>query len=187
MHLPLSASLTNGETSSVYPWLWTPMVRNCTCPRMDLYLPTSPSIISRKLKELKLIVLDFASSPPPDTDSPDPNNTSLARSLKELEIQKIIFQYSYKKVRQHYQKRGPKILKQYNEIDWDWRGRPKGYRASYPYSSLFRNHWYYTEGRNTSRSRCYEIWLSRLLLWMVLGRRIGWGGKFVNPLGQSNL
>ena len=68
----------------------------------------------KKLKELKLIVLDSASSPPPNIDSP--NNTSLARSLKELEIQKIIFQYSYKIVRQRYQKREPKILKQYNEI-----------------------------------------------------------------------
>ena len=71
----------------------------------------------KKLKELKLIVLDSASSPPPDIDSPDPNNTSLARSIKELEIQKIIlYQCSYKKVRQRYQKRGPKILKQYNGI-----------------------------------------------------------------------
>ena len=93
------------------------MVRNCTCPRMDLYLPTSLIHLEKKLKELKLIVLDSASSPPPDTDSPDPNNTSLARSIKELEIQKIIFQYSYKIVRQRYQKRGPKILKQYNEIN----------------------------------------------------------------------
>jgi hypothetical protein len=67
--------------------------------------------IRGKLKDLRS-VLEFAASPPPDNDSPDPNSTP-SWSQSELDIQLIIYEYSYKKVRRRYQKRGHKILEQY--------------------------------------------------------------------------
>ena len=71
-------------------------------------------VIRRELKVLKS-VLEPPSSPPPDVEFPDPNNT-LPRTEGELKIQKIIYEYSYKKVQQRYQKRGPGILAQYDAI-----------------------------------------------------------------------
>jgi hypothetical protein len=72
--------------------------------------------IRRKLKELKpLQVLDFASSPPPNTESPVPNNSQI-RSEVELDIQRIIYKYCYKKVQRRFRKRGPEILAQFDTI-----------------------------------------------------------------------
>jgi hypothetical protein len=71
-------------------------------------------IIWRKLKDLKS-VLDSASSPPPNIESPDPNNTQL-RSDVELDIQRIIYEYCYKKVQRRFRKRGPDILAKYDTI-----------------------------------------------------------------------
>ena len=55
------------------------------------------------------------------TDSADPND-SLSQIIKELEIQKIIYAYSYKKVRQCYQKKSQKKRAHWQDlskVQWD--------------------------------------------------------------------
>ena len=54
---------------------------------------------------------------PPDTNSPDPKD-SLSQIIKELEIQKIIYTYSYKKVRQCYQKKRAH-WQDLSKVQWD--------------------------------------------------------------------
>jgi hypothetical protein len=56
-----------------------------------------------------------ASSPPPNIESPNPNNTQL-RSDVELDIQRIIYKYCYPKVQRRFRKRGPEILAKYDTI-----------------------------------------------------------------------
>ena len=70
--------------------------------------------IQSKLKHFKS-VLESASSPGSVIDSPDPN-IIISQTESRLDIQRTIYEYSYKKVQKRYQKRVPEILKEYEGI-----------------------------------------------------------------------
>ena len=77
--------------------------------------------IQKQLKELR-DVLEFTSPPSTDIDSPDPNITE-SWGAGELNLQRIIYGHSYRKLRQCYQKRGPEILAQYDAMTEILRGK----------------------------------------------------------------
>jgi hypothetical protein len=67
-----------------------------------------------KLRMLQAVV-EFDPPIPADSEtSPDPNNTK-SRTDNELELQMIIYEYSFSKLRRRFLKRAPAILAIYNE------------------------------------------------------------------------
>lgn len=77
-------------------------------------LPTHLRKIRDQLKQLKSVVEPGAPNLA-DIECPDPNNTQL-RKDGELELQRTIYEYSYKNVEQCFNKRGPAILDRYSDI-----------------------------------------------------------------------
>ena len=63
-----------------------------------------------QLKELRKVVEPSPSIPADNETSPDPNKTSQSRTDSELELQKTIYEHSYRKLRLRFSKRAPAIL-----------------------------------------------------------------------------
>ena len=70
--------------------------------------------IQGQLKKLKSVV-EHAPPTSADIESPDPNNTQLLIDA-ELELHRMIYEYSFYKVQRHFSKRGPEILGRYDDI-----------------------------------------------------------------------
>ena len=70
--------------------------------------------IQTQLKKLKA-VLEYEPLTSESETSPDSSVTPL-RTASELDLQKLVYTYSYRKLRQRFSKRGPKILNQYDNI-----------------------------------------------------------------------
>lgn len=72
--------------------------------------------IRGQLKALEAVIeFDPSTAAIASETSPDPNNTP-PRADGELALQKIIYQHSYLKLRQHFFKRAPAILNEYEKI-----------------------------------------------------------------------